>query len=425
VSNQIERLRYYDGEYLRSYDFADEQSYHVEMRRRLNHRLHLHGVVYGLQLVVDKDSPPLPAPQFYSIAPGMALDQNGREIFMPAPYSLSAENVLNRAGLTAGDNELWLCYQERPAGLPGAGYRDCNQKDQNTRFQESFQISLKPMQPTKNSIVPTDCGGVRLGTITLVNNNGWQIVDVKNEKRMYVGIRAQRVVAASEEKDTFVMRPPANSLPAQLLPGYLDVLPGVFARGNMFVKQNLVIGDDFQLDPSGKNLPSTIPDTGNLKVTRDLFLNGDLYAIEDGEWFLLKNYIKRQIPQIKTGVQTITLPANAPTIAPNDSDVAGPFTIQCDLSKVSGTPQVVISMIEIAWQDPATLMNNFLKNTVSGTPFKVAVAVDQLTKHTTDTNYDLTVRWTVDPPQIDPNDATKKILPVKEITFSYLVIFQP
>ena len=38
MSNQIERLRYYDGEYLRSYDFTDEQAYHIEMRRRLNHR---------------------------------------------------------------------------------------------------------------------------------------------------------------------------------------------------------------------------------------------------------------------------------------------------------------------------------------------------------------------------------------------------
>ena len=112
MSNQIERLRYYDGEYLRSYDFTAEQAYHIEMRRRLNHRLHLHGIVYGLEIQQDQDSPPQP-PYFYSILPGMAIDHSGREIFVPAPYPLSSVNVLNRPGLEGlKAYEVWLCYRE-------------------------------------------------------------------------------------------------------------------------------------------------------------------------------------------------------------------------------------------------------------------------------------------------------------------------
>ena len=45
MSSPIERVRYYEGEYLRSADFDAEQSYHIEMRRRMNHALHLHGIV--------------------------------------------------------------------------------------------------------------------------------------------------------------------------------------------------------------------------------------------------------------------------------------------------------------------------------------------------------------------------------------------
>jgi hypothetical protein len=54
VSNQVQRLRFFDGEYLRSYDFTDEQSYHIDIRRRLNHRLHLRGIVDGLQIVQEQ-----------------------------------------------------------------------------------------------------------------------------------------------------------------------------------------------------------------------------------------------------------------------------------------------------------------------------------------------------------------------------------
>jgi hypothetical protein len=408
VSNQIERLRYFDGEYLRSFDFTDEQSYHVEIRRRLNHRLHLHGIVYGLQLVQDQDSPPPPATPFFSIAPGMAIDQQGREIFLPAPYSLSAENVLNRAGLTPKDNELWLCYKESPAELPTAGYRDCNQTDQNTRWQESFQISLKPLQPTQTSLIPPDCGGVRLGTVTLDNTNGWQIVDARNVNRTYVGIRAQRMIAASEEPDTFDMRPAAKLLPAHLLPGYVDVLPGVFARGNMFVKKNLVIGDDFQLDPADKNLPKKMPDTGNLKVTSDLFLNGDFYGFVGGQWFVLKDYIQTLMPDIVVGPPlTIPIPQGTKT-----SDVAS-TTVTTKLAK-SSAQSVLLSITDMEWQAGS----NLAKFT-GGIQVQVSPTISQTSGGNT---YNLAINWTVSP---SANFGGTDKLPITNLVVSYVVIFQP
>lgn len=416
MSNQIERLRYYDGEYLRGSDFSDEQAYHVEMRRRLNHRLHLHGIVYGLQLQPDQDSPPLPAVPFFSIMPGMALDQSGREIFVPAPYSLSAENVLNRAGLTTGPNELWLCYQEMQTGLPAAGYRDCNAQNQYTRWQELFQVILKPIHPTKTSVIPADCGGALLGIVTLDNSsvNGWQIIDVKNVGRSYVGIRAERVITPDEEKDTYDMSalPPLN-IPDELLPGYLDVHPGIFGRGNLFVKKNAVIGDDFKLDPTdpnSANLPGNIPATGNLKITNDLFLNGDFYGVVGGKWFLLKDYIPTLMPDTVIGATPVTIPIPQTT---NTTDAVH-TTVQTRLTTVS-KKTVLLSISEIDWRDQTDLQKFAGKGPIT-------VSVSPTITSTGGNNYDLAIQWTVSP---TANFGGGDNLPVTKLVVSYVVVFEP
>jgi len=64
----IDRIRYYDGEFLRAFDFDDEQVYHLEMRRRLNRYLHLYGIAQGLDLVVSTDSVGVTLPA------GLAID---------------------------------------------------------------------------------------------------------------------------------------------------------------------------------------------------------------------------------------------------------------------------------------------------------------------------------------------------------------
>ena len=430
MSNQIERLRYYDGEYLRGSDFSDEQAYHVEMRRRLNHRLHLHGIVYGLQLQPDQDSPPPPAVPFFSIMPGMALDRSGREIFVPAPYSLSAENVLNRAGLTTGPNELWLCYQETQTGLPAAGYRDCNAPNQYTRWQELYQVILKPVHPTKTSVVSADCGGVRLGIVTLDNSstNGWQIIDAKNVGRSYVGIRTQRIIAPDEEKETYDMAAmPPLKIPDQLLPGYLDVHPGVFSRGNLFVKKNVVIGDDFKLDPTdpnGTNLPGNIPATGNLKVTNDLFLNGDFYAVVGGKWFLLKEYIQTLTPTVITG--TATIPINVPGAVPSSPYVSGTVTVSVDskLPQVTKPLQILVALNEIDWVDPVALDNNWFKSLDANAKKALTVSVaGPNVPPAPAPSINLTISATVGPVVKDLSNAVQ--IPVTSVSVSYMVVFTP
>jgi hypothetical protein len=72
MGTEIERLLFYDRQYLQSFDFTAEQAYHLEMRRRLNLALHLWGIAYGLELRRGEIVPG--APEQYYISEGMAID---------------------------------------------------------------------------------------------------------------------------------------------------------------------------------------------------------------------------------------------------------------------------------------------------------------------------------------------------------------
>ena len=187
----IDRVRYYDGEYLRAFDFADEQAYHMEMRRRLNMALHLFGIVEGLDISQDTQ----PGITQYSIEPGMAIDPYGREILVFAPYALDesvlAANRITTSGITtSGDYELWIRYRKQAATPPSTGYTSCNGSSEFTRWQEGFDVLLKPPQPAGSSppAAPqptdpqsddpaTDGLGVQLGVVHVKNDGGVVSID--------------------------------------------------------------------------------------------------------------------------------------------------------------------------------------------------------------------------------------------------------
>lgn len=421
MSNQIERLRYYDGEFLRSSDFTAEQQYHVEMRRRLNHRLHLHGIVYGLEIQQDQDSVP-PNAIFYSISPGMAIDQTGREIFVPAAYSLSTENVLNRPGLMTNEPyELWLCYGETQTGLPAAGYRDCNESNQQTRWQELFQVVLKPVYPTKNSYIPPDCRGVRLGAVYLDNTNGWQISSnpaPTGAGRVYVGIRAQRVIAPDEEKDPFDMTVPDIKPPSPLPPaGYVDVKPSIFERGNLFVEKNVVVGKNFEIDTTKLNPSNKIPPTGNLIVANDLFFQGDLYGFSGGSWQNLAQLVRSLSAKFIVGPPITVTPVSVPKASPQPSATNPVASGQFPNFPSATAPQVLLSINDIEWQDQSELANWNGKGGI-----KISVSTPVINFNVAPGFNTLNVNWTAGPVI---NDGTNWVFPITNLIVGFVVIYQP
>jgi cytoskeletal protein CcmA (bactofilin family) len=74
MTDSIKRLNYFDGQFLRAPDFTEEQTYHLEMGRRHNQKLHTWGIADGLKLQYTIGSSQI------EIAEGMAIDSEGREI---------------------------------------------------------------------------------------------------------------------------------------------------------------------------------------------------------------------------------------------------------------------------------------------------------------------------------------------------------
>lgn len=420
MANSVQHLRYFDGEYLRSYDFTDEQSYHIAMRRLMNLKLHLHGIVYGMEIVEDQDSV-TGGPYFFSIAQGMAIDKTGREIIVSAPYSLT--NVLNGPGLGPGWYEVWICYLETETGLPASGYLDCNVMNQNTRWQETFLVQLKAL---KGKTLFTDCGGVRLGVVKLISGTlGLELalpgsISQYNTKRTYVGIRAQRVIAPDEEKDIFDISAENTLVPDEPLPGYLDVHPGVFNHGNVISKKNLVVGDDFVLDnslPTGANLPGSFSATGNVKITSDLFLNGDFYgySAKDGVWYSFAQYIESYMPRFVVGPPiTIDLPTPKGGLNPGSSNTV---TSNQFAAYPSSTPQVLLAITEMDWQDPTALSANW-----GGLPITVGVGSPAVNAAATPGFNTLDVTWNVGPAV---SVAGIWQYPVTKLVVTFTVIYQP
>jgi hypothetical protein len=338
MAQSTQRLRYYDGEFLRSGDFTDEQSYHIAMRRLLNQQLGLSGIVSGVHIHQDQNSvPPLPsqplvagtlstAPlstgaEFYSVMPGFVIDQLGRAIYVSAPTSLTP--LLDRAGVKEGLNELWIVYTETPTGSPAPGYQLCNQVSQNTRWTESFDLILRSLtvSPDPNAPNPNlDLKGICLGIVTVKSGSLGPYITLPQHwwhRRHYARIRAQSIIAPDDvDLDSFTFYGPVS--PPQVFPPpppgyvYIKTPNGVYSDGNMLVQNNMLIGDDFVLDntqANSKNLPSALPSpSGNLKVAGDLFLQGQLWDQNGGNWRSLDDFVKNlsasPVIQFTTGSTT-------------------------------------------------------------------------------------------------------------------------
>ena len=427
MNNTVERLRYFDGEYLRANDFKTEQSYHAGMRRRLNRELHLYGIVEGLELVPDADSFPPAAVQF-SITAGFAIDQLGREIVISQPYALANDVVLRRKGVQTGTYELWICYQEQASGLPSAGYSTCNQSGENTRYEESFDIVLVPSpKPAAKAGVTisdpsNDCGGLRLGTFTVANDaSGLRIASAVSEHRTYIGLRTQSIVAPDENVPPFDVLS-QNVIPTDPPPppGYLDIQPNVYARGNVLMTQNAVVGDDFLIDTSKTKspLPATL-DKGNLKVSENIFLNGDFFANIAGQWYGMSDFVRTFLPDFKFDSKTITVDPGATSPA---TGLGGPFAVTSKLPNVSAA-QIQVGLTGIIWKD-LTNAGTWLSTVSTGTPVQVSVAGSVARQGGSLNTFNVSLFYTVGPKDnpANPNDA---IVLVDQLIVNYIVIFFP
>jgi hypothetical protein len=420
-----ERPRYYEGEYLRAFDFDAEQSYHLEMRRRLNLALHLWGIVEGLELLMGADEAGGTKGQAY-ISAGIAIDAYGREIIVPANHPL-ADDLENNRITGAGTYSVWLAYRRELATLPEGSYRLCNATDQFTRWQESFEVLIKdsalanpnPPEPEAFEALSDDPEKspwlVRLGEVFVDPSNPLQkVTNPANTGRIYIGLRAQRIFTPRDPGiDFHVLEPNAA----------LDPLTSIALETNLFTKQNVIVGTNFEVKQSDIKptpapiAPAVFPNlTGNLKAAGDIFLQGNLYSNVGGNWIGLAEYIKRFTPDILTGIQDI--PFATASTAPQATDTLI-FTIASDRLTKMGSAHGTASIAGIKWNTRTELdviyagaaQALFQINNVTVTPKAAPL-----------NSCDVAVTWTVGSTL---TDLTKFRSAIVSFSIAYVVVCYP
>jgi hypothetical protein len=107
----VKRLNYFTHQFLREQDFKDEQTYHIEMRRRHNSLLHGWGIVTGLEVQKKGE-------REITISPGMAIDKEGRELVLAEPVirDLSALEHSSHTYIGIAYAEIWDKADHQSAG---------------------------------------------------------------------------------------------------------------------------------------------------------------------------------------------------------------------------------------------------------------------------------------------------------------------
>lgn len=332
MSSSIQRVLYYDREYLRDFDFTDEQSYHLEMRRRLNLVLHLQGIASGLELMAVAD-----ADGQYCINPGMAIDGYGREIVLAERYVLSDVDFQTAHIQVGGNYAVCIAYGRTPTTPPSPGYGTCGASGQYTRWAEAPTIQILdglpdlPDPPQPFDAVPDDPAAnpwpVFLGWINVAVASGGAVTIAKITtapgQRTYVGVRAQSLLAPSA--------PPPPTAPDPTV--YIDADLPITVESNLQERKTLIVGTDFIVDKNSKVTPAPPPPPpsapdfpgtdGNLKVNNNLFVLGDLYKAAPNagaapttgpnvQWLSLASYIRAFMPDMKLGTQRLDLTKSSP-----------------------------------------------------------------------------------------------------------------
>ncbi|APR88329.1 hypothetical protein A7982_13678 [Minicystis rosea] len=82
----MSRVRYYNGEFLKTEEFTDDQSYHIDRRQRHERLLHADGVAEGLEVTIGEGGATI------NVSPGTAVDKDGQQILLPAAQTINVQS---------------------------------------------------------------------------------------------------------------------------------------------------------------------------------------------------------------------------------------------------------------------------------------------------------------------------------------------
>lgn len=145
----VERLNYYQYQYVGAEDFRDQQAYHRDMRRRHNLGPHSWGIVSGCAIVETARENDAPFVDIH-VSPGIAVDGFGREIAILEPAKVDPE--LFAAFNTDRHLELWVRYDEAAARTATGGFAPCTDAESFSRVVESYRFLVGTIAPTRDEL---------------------------------------------------------------------------------------------------------------------------------------------------------------------------------------------------------------------------------------------------------------------------------
>jgi hypothetical protein len=150
-NTDVERLNYYEGEFLGAVDFQAEQQYHREMRRRHNIGQHTWGIVSGLDLVQMPNGALSTTSQptvDILLQPGMAVDGFGREIIVLSKTLLTQDLFAayfdSNPAAPPKPMYVWISFSQRLLNPPTDTCSALNQPNAFGRVQETFALTVTP-----------------------------------------------------------------------------------------------------------------------------------------------------------------------------------------------------------------------------------------------------------------------------------------
>jgi hypothetical protein len=158
----IERLNYYEGEFLGAVDFQAEQEYHRDMRRRHNLGQHTWGIVAGLDLVQAPNGGTNNNGTEVDVylQPGMAVDGFGREILVLGQAQLTAAMLAayySSNPTTPVPMYVWIAYEESMLQPPSDACAAMNVSSAYARIGETYTLTVTATStPPPNGAIVVD-----------------------------------------------------------------------------------------------------------------------------------------------------------------------------------------------------------------------------------------------------------------------------
>jgi hypothetical protein len=173
----LERLKYFPGQRLDAVDLNLEANYELTVRRLLNKGLFTPGVVSGLEVTIT-------GPREVTIAPGLALDIQGRELYISDPIPLAVPNQKPAGG---GDTYyLLITYDEQQVPASDGGCAPSNGTKNFSRVREVPYLALTADWPNpqlcSGNFRDLNCG-IFLASVTL--GDSCQVASVDTGLRQY------------------------------------------------------------------------------------------------------------------------------------------------------------------------------------------------------------------------------------------------